>query len=65
MGQFGSAVSKGLLSDAKFVAVVASPCITIEVASNQVHIFFEHYCTNCKDELLLYATFLSVNVVSV
>ena len=47
-----NAVSKGLLNDANIVAVVASPCTTIEVTSNQVHIFFEHHCTNCKDELL-------------
>ena len=33
-----SAVSKGLLNDAKIVAVVASPRSTIEVTSNQVHI---------------------------
>ena len=57
-----SAVSKGLLNDAKIVAVVASPCSTVEVTSNQVHIFLKHHCTNCKDELLSCATFLGIMV---
>ena len=35
-----SAVSKGLLNDADIVAVVASPSNTVEVSSNQVHIFW-------------------------
>ena len=37
----------------------------VEVTGNQVHIFVQHHCTICKDELFSYATFLSVNVTNV
>ena len=59
------ALGKDFFDGTDIVDVVASPCSTLEVTSNHVHIVFEHHCTNCKDELLSYATFLSVNVGNV
>ena len=59
------ALGKDFFDGTDIVDVVASPCSTLEVTSNHVQIVFEHHCTNCKDELLSYATFLSVNVSNV
>ena len=59
------AVGKGFLDGTDTVPVVAPPRSTVEVPGNQVHTFVQHHCTNCKDELLSYATFLSVNVINV
>ena len=59
------AVGKGFLDGTDVVPVVAPPRSTVEATSHQVHIFVKRHCTNCKDELLSYVTFLSVNVVTV
>ena len=59
------AVGKGFFDGTDIVPVVAPPRSTVEVTSNQVHMFVKHHCTNCKDELLFYAPFLSVNVTNV
>ena len=59
-----SAVSKGLFFDTKIVAVVASPRSPVEVTGHQVHLFVEHHCTNCKDQLLSDAAFVGFDVVN-
>ena len=54
-----STVGKGFFDG---VPVVAPPCNTGEITGHQVHFFVKHHCTNRKNKLLSYATFLGVNV---
>ena len=46
-------------------AKASSPCSPVEVTGHHVHLFVKHHCTNRRDELLSYATFLGVNVTNV
>ena len=64
-GGIGKAVGKGFFDGTDVVPVVAPPCSTVEITGHQVHLFVKHHCTNRKDKLLAYATFLGVNVTDV
>ena len=38
----------------------ATACSSVEITSNQVHMFVKHHSANCKDELFPNTTFLLV-----
>ena len=49
----------------RVVSACLTPCCSVEITSNEVHVLILHNCTNCKEELLPNTEFLGQIVVDV